>query len=294
MAGIIDCPEVKFILEELLSEAQQVLGEQFVGLYLSGSLASGDFEPQTSDIDFLVVTEGNAAIAESNVIGTEGEVVRAEGLPPLRDPIALNLYGYAQLRDLHTWLLASGNPWAKKLEGAYVPRETLRRHDPNAPACPCTNEGQFYLAALGSDWILQRYILREQGVVLAGPPLDTLIDPVSTDEVRQAVCSYLEDWWKPMISRSPEVPFRLEDDAYQAYTVLSMCRALYTLRHGGILSKPAAARWALQALDSPWHPLVRRALDWRPGSRMDALEETMALVQYTVECIEQSARTLGA
>ena len=48
--------EVNAILQELLEGVQGVLGEHFIGMYLEGSLANGDFD-QDSDIDFVVVTD---------------------------------------------------------------------------------------------------------------------------------------------------------------------------------------------------------------------------------------------
>jgi hypothetical protein len=49
-------PDVNAVLHVLLSDVQTVLGNHFIGMYLSGSPASGDFAPQRSDIDFVVVT----------------------------------------------------------------------------------------------------------------------------------------------------------------------------------------------------------------------------------------------
>jgi len=49
-------PEVNALLEELLESVQAILGSHFVGLYLDGSLTSGDFD-QDSDIDLVVVTD---------------------------------------------------------------------------------------------------------------------------------------------------------------------------------------------------------------------------------------------
>src|SRR3984893_7140628 len=48
-------PEVNRVLLELLSDVQTVLGDHFVGMYLCGSLAGGDFD-QDSDLDFVVAT----------------------------------------------------------------------------------------------------------------------------------------------------------------------------------------------------------------------------------------------
>jgi hypothetical protein len=44
-------PEVHAVLQELLSGARAIIGSRLVGLYLDGSLALGDFDPDTSDLD---------------------------------------------------------------------------------------------------------------------------------------------------------------------------------------------------------------------------------------------------
>lgn len=176
-------PEVNAVLVSLLAEVRSVLGHRFVGLYLYGSLATGGFAPERSDIDFVVVT--------------------SEALPP---------EAVAGLEALHARLPEMCGKWAAKLEGAYVPQAALRRYDPEAPPCPHVNEGQFYMAGEESDWIIQRYVLREQGVVVAGPPVAPMIDPVSPADLRRAVRGYLEEWWRPMLAD----PARLRSREYQS------------------------------------------------------------------------------
>jgi hypothetical protein len=242
---------VNAVLQELLDRARQVLSENFVGLYVYGSLASGDFNPETSDIDFLVVT---------------ADEVSPEQL--------------AGLETLHARLNTGGLKWASKLEGAYLPRHALRRHDPDdTRARPGVNEGRFALGGLGSDWVIQRYLLREQGGVIVGPHPSTFIDPVSADDLRQSVRALLREWWRPMLADSA----RLTSDDYQAYAVLSMCRALYTLERGQFVSKPVAARWAQQKLGGRWAALIERALAWRPGKRLDSLSEVRELIRLTLD-----------
>lgn len=254
-------PDVNMTLQRLLTGVRAVLGEQFVGLYLYGSLASGDFSPETSDIDFLVVT--------------------ADALPAAM---------VAALATMHQRLLASGLPWASKLEGSYVPQFALRRYDPAAPACPQINEGQFYLAQQESDWIIQRHILRQQGLVVAGPALAPLIDPVPPADLQRAVLGFLREWWAPML----ENPVRLQSSEYQTYAVLTMCRALHTLETGTIVSKPVAAHWAQARLGEPWATVIAKAQAWRNGDPFDHFEQVTALIRHTVaqgEYLEQSSAT---
>jgi predicted nucleotidyltransferase len=51
-------PEVNKILAELMTGVREALGENLVGVYLRGSLATGDFV-DTSDVDFLVATDSS-------------------------------------------------------------------------------------------------------------------------------------------------------------------------------------------------------------------------------------------
>jgi hypothetical protein len=54
---------------------------------------------------------------------------------------------------------------------------------------------------------------------------------------------------------------------YRAYVVLTLCRILYSHGRGGVVSKPRAARWALRALPTRWHSLIRGAVASDRGRR---------------------------
>lgn len=238
------------VLHRLLSDVRATLGDHFFGLYLYGSLASGDFDPDRSDIDFLVVT--------------------TDDLP---DEMIL------ALEAMHTRLMNSGLTWAAKLEGAYLPRAALRRYDPDAPPRPGINEKHFGVGRHGSDWIIQRYIIREYGAALAGPPPRDLIDPVPPDDLRQAVRGILAEWWAPVAREQ----VWLHDSLYQSFAILTMCRALHTLHYGTVVSKPVAARWAQAALGEPWAALIEQALIWQPDSPWSDLEQTLSFIRFTLD-----------
>ena len=46
MGAPTDYPEINAVLCELLSEARNILGDRFFGMYLDASLAIGDFDPE--------------------------------------------------------------------------------------------------------------------------------------------------------------------------------------------------------------------------------------------------------
>ena len=242
-------PAINAVLNRLLADVQAALGDRFVGMYLHGSLASGDFDPERSDIDFVVVT--------------------ASALPDTLIPV---------LAALHTRLIDSGLRWATKLEGTYFPQQALRRYTPSDALYPSLNESSFYMGGHGSDWVIQSHILREHGIVLAGPAPRDLIDPVTPDDLRRAMRALLHEWWAPMLHDTA----RLRSAEYQAYAVLTMCRALYTLETGAVVSKPVAARWAQAALGAQRATLIERALAWRAGMPLEVLEETLDFIRYTL------------
>lgn len=241
-------PDVNTVLDVFLSAVQSILNKQLVGVYLHGSLALGDFDPQQSDIDFVVVT--------------------AEALPP--DTVSA-------LKAMHGRLTADRSKWGRELEGSYISQQALRRYDPNNAAHPHIERGgTLRVEQHHSDWVVQRHILREYGVTLMGPPPQTLIDPIRPDELRQAVVGLLRGWWASQL----EDTSRLEFSGYQVYAILTMCRVLYTLEHGTIVSKPVAARWAQDTLDRRWARLIERA--FQRYMDLATLDETLDFIRHTL------------
>lgn len=151
-------PDLNAVLREFAAQIQAILGDHFRGMYLSGSLALGDFDPNTSDIDFIVVTD--AALADDLL---------------------------AALREMHARFAAGDSPWAGKIEAVYIPQEALRHYPPPPAQYPQVEKDRpFFLDQLEGGWIYHCYILREHGVVIAGPAPRTLIDPVDPDAMRRA------------------------------------------------------------------------------------------------------------
>ena len=94
-------PDVNAALQVLLDNVRAVLGDYFIGMYLYGSLASGDFDPGRSDIDPLVVT--SKELPEKII---------------------------SDLKVMHRRLYESGSEWATKMTGAYIPMDAMRKYNP--------------------------------------------------------------------------------------------------------------------------------------------------------------------
>jgi predicted nucleotidyltransferase len=249
-------PAVNEILNLLLARVKEILGNHFVGMYLFGSLANGDFD-QHSDIDVLVVTEAEI----SNAV-------------------------FDTLKEMHERIIKIDSPWAIQLEVSYIPQKALRRFDPANNLHPHMDRGnneKLHRMVHATDWIVQRHILRERGIVIAGPNLKSLIDPVSPNDLQQAVADVLPLWVNPI----REDPSQINQRGYQSFFVLSLCRMLYTLKYGVIVSKPFAAKWAKENLSKQWTSLIDRAWIGRQNPGLEAQPEdingTLDLIGYTLE-----------
>ena len=249
-------PEVNILLKELLESAQAILGDHFIGMYLDGSLTSGDFD-QDSDIDFVVVTD----------IEISGSLFSA--LQAMHDRIA----------TIDSWC-------AIQLEGSYISRHALRRYDPAHALHPNIERGKgerLKMAQHDEAWAVHRYVLRERGITLAGPAPHTLIDPVAPNDLRQAMLKTLHGWAAHILDN----PAQMKDRGYQSYTALTLCRILYTLHYGTVASKPVAARWAQETLDNRWMTLIERAWAGRhnPGleASPDDVNGTLEFIRYALE-----------
>jgi hypothetical protein len=241
--------DVNVFLNLFLSNMQVILGDHFIGLYLGGSLALGDFNPLRSDIDFIAVT-----IDES----------------PADTIVALE--------KMHNRLWATGSKWPRKLDGSYVPKQVFRNWTSDDTPCPFVEEDRFYVTNQGSA-VIQRHIIRQYGVVVAGPSPFTLIDPVDGNDLRNALWNNLKKWWQPLL----DDPAWLRQGKKQPFAILSMCRVLYTLEHGAVASKPIAARWAQQTIGEQWTDLIEWALAWPRDTKLNQLALTLSLVQYTLD-----------
>ena len=250
-------PAVNEVVKLLLANVKAILHDQFVGMYLYGSLASGDFNPATSDIDFLVVT--------TDALGAE-TITKLEAMQNLAWATSLQRAG--------------------KLEGAYVPKELIRRHKPDGQACPILNEGKLSVEKLGSDWIIQRHVVREVGVVIEGPDPQTLIDFVSPAEIRAAVVGTLHEWWFPMLVDPTWL--RENESGDRAFAVITMCRVLHALENGTIVSKPKATQWAQAKLGEPWTGLINKALAISQRKDQDvSVHEALDFIRFVKEQIMQ-------
>jgi len=245
--------ELDALLADLVSSVREILGPTYVGTYVQGSFALGAGDIH-SDCDFIVAcTELPSGDRE------------------------------AGLRALHDEIPTRPGHWSTEIEGSYADVGSLRS-----------------VAGMGVPWLFNdhghrtliwdthcnnphaRWILRNRGIVLDGPPITSLVDEVPPEALRSAMRAELPLVWEGIKGWAP-----MNVAWTQRYIVATYCRMLYTIHTGEVESKREALQWGLKMLDQRWHPLIEqvlgdRDLGWdattapRPGS----MEQTEAFAAY--------------
>ena len=250
------------VLYELVSRIEKILGDKFIGTYLQGSFAVGDFD-EHSDVDFIVVVEEDL---------TPGEI----------DALQL----------MHDQVYELDSEWAKHLEGSYFPKDVFRYHSKRGIELWYLDHGaRTLIKSDHCNTVLVRWVVREKGVALVGPPPETLVDPISDGLLRAEIFETLTYWGKEILND----PEQYNNWFYQAFIVLNYCRMLHDIYRGYPGSKREGADWAKSVLDPSWSDLIDRAWDGRPDPAKkvkqpadpDDFEMTLIFVKYVMDLSRQ-------
>ncbi len=204
-------------LADLSGRIGSCLADRLLGLYLFGSLATGDFVPGRSDIDLCAVLESD--IADDDDL--------------------------ASLRELHEHFESERPEWRDRIEALYIsrtalasfasePRGSVARISPGEPMHRRDLDGNI-------GWLLDWHAVVGTGEVLLGLPPLMLGPAVDDGRFREAVISQLRDLRQ--LVRQNEVAYV---PAQQGYIAATACRALYSLVHGRQTSKQIAVEWAIE------------------------------------------------
>src|SRR5215213_4947783 len=195
-------PDVFLLIEDISSRIQKTLGEKLVGLYVYGSLVAGDFDYEISDIDLLAAT---ATAIDEEELGA--------------------------LEKMYAGLVEDFPDWNNRIETAYVSFAALQTFKSQKSRIANISPGEpLHFLEAGSDWLLNWYFVREYGITLFGASPETIIARVSKKEFIEAVREQARE-------RAENIEKAKFSRPYQAYLIMTFCRALYAVENGEQASK---------------------------------------------------------
>lgn len=254
------------VLHQLVTSIEAVLADNFIGAYLQGSFALGDFDIH-SDVDFIVV------------IGKE-----------------LSADQVSALQVMHARIFDINDGWPQHLEGSYFPAAILKDYKRSGEKLWYLDNGHRQLQFSDHcNTVLVHWVVRESGVTLTGPPPETLVDPIPVEALRQSIFETII-WWGNHFLANPE---QYNNRFYQTFLVLSYCRMLHDLINGYPGSKRTGAEWAKSNLDKRWSGLIDRTWAGRPKPEVGIHEpadpedykSTLEFIRYVMDVSRKYMKT---
>lgn len=250
----LDAPaHVNQLLDEIVATMRRQLGDSLVGVYLHGSLAMGSFNPDSSDIDFLVVAKTKLS-------------------PEMRQNLAtamIQLAKHAPAKGMEMSILTlealqnftHPTPFEFHFSNAWV--ERYQNHEVDL-----TDDTK-----VDADLAAHLTITKARGVTLYGEPIDAVFPDIApryyTDSIMADAKSILEDMTSEPV-----------------YNVLNLCRVWAYLEEGKITSKKEGGEWALSRATPFQKGVIEQALaEYADGEK--ASWDNNALHRFGQEMAEQ-------
>lgn len=228
------CPEAQQLLGQIAAGYQAVLGDNLVGIYVHGSLAFGCFRWEKSDLDFIVVTRSEPALAQKEEL-----LQLLLQLTPAAPPKGFEM-SVVLLKDCQHFV----HPCPFVL------------HFSNTHLQTCQQDLTAYCQTMrGTDPDLAAHftVIRAAGFPLCGAPIDSVFGPVPPAD-------YWDSLWQDTQDAEPNV---LIDPVY---VILNLCRVLAYAQEGRVLSKEQGGQWGLSHLPAAHVNLIQLALSAYGGA----------------------------
>jgi predicted nucleotidyltransferase len=206
-------PHVTRLLNDIVAELRHLLGIRMVGVYVHGSLAMGCFNPDVSDIDFLVVTKSRLTPEQRKALASVmiklAERAPAKGL----EMSVLTTEALTNFRHPTPYEFHFSNSWRERYTHGQIDFADDHKVD--------------------ADLAAHLTITRVRGVTLYGQPIELVVPNIQT---RYYTASILGDAKSILADMSSD----------PVYNVLNLCRVWAYLEDGQITSKREGGEWALQ------------------------------------------------
>ena len=225
------------LLDRLVEESRRIFGAALTGVYLHGSMAMGCFQPDQSDIDFIVVV--NRDITEEQKLDFMNMVVTLDRQAPEKG-LECSIVHKACCKE-------------------FVYPTPFMLHFSKAHLQWFTDNPMDYIRKMnGTDKDLAAHfqIIKKYGIALCGAEIEEVFADVPRTAYIDSICSDIADA-KEEILENP------------VYIILNLCRVTAFLENDKITSKKQGGEWALENLSKEYRPLISSALQsYASGEKM--------------------------
>ena len=246
---------VQKVLEEYIALVNDHLPNMLEAVYLQGSLALGAYVENSSDIDFIVIT--NRRLLEADAI---------------------------VLSEIHSKIaIQYKNP---ELDGVYIVSGDVGRLNLGDDHYLNFNSGKLSYSS-NFDPIIW-WILQTRGIKVVGPEQTAFDFDIHSKHLLSYVNENMNSYWAQRVQKmetsiieinklpAKEIDYEIE------WTVLGLLRQFYTLKEHDIISKLGAGEYALLHLPNEWHPIIKEAITIRKGEKMNIFTSDKERIDTTI------------
>ena len=220
--------ETERLIKEFTEQTIRILKDYLAGVYLHGSCAMGCFNPEKSDIDFIIVVDHHLS-----------DLVKREYLDMV---VGYNALGPAKGIEMSIVLrevckpFVYPTPYELHFSSGHLDRY---KDDPDG----------FVREMNGTDKDLAAHftIINKRGRCLYGALIEEMFGEVPSRD-------YMDSIWYDVENAAEEIT------KYTMYLTLNLARVLAYKEEGLVLSKKEGGEWATRHLPSEYCPLITDAM----------------------------------
>ena len=197
---------------------------------------------------------------------------------------------FSELEKMHNEFVQKHPKWRDRIEVLYFSLHGLQTFKKERSQIVVISPGEpLNIKDAGYDWLINWYVIQENGIALFGPNQSILMPIISKDEYVEWVKkqTFL---WRDRINHFDEQT----TGGSAAYAVYTMCRAMYAVRCGHQASKNDALAWAKKEFPQ-WTSLLKSAEDWRKRqwdtNKQMIGPESPKVVEFVNFAIDQTVHT---
>jgi len=230
--GVYEIMRYDALINNIIENYKTILNDNLVGIYLHGSYVMGGFNPNISDIDFLVVLEEDIddSVKKNliNVLLENDKYSPAKGLE------------MSIMKVSDTLSPSKPTPFVLHYSNYHKPKYIKE------PDYICSGEDD-------PDLLAHLTIIKSRGICVHGTPIKNVFGFVPIQYYLDAIMYDIDDARNGI------------DDLHEYY-VLNLCRSLYYLKEGAISSKAEGGEWAKNNLPYRFMNLIQEALNKYSGN----------------------------
>ncbi|CAM3808291.1 aminoglycoside adenylyltransferase domain-containing protein [Mesobacillus thioparans] len=263
---------IPVVVHTVLKEYMNLFNEHFPGtmkrLYVHGSIALNAYVEDSSDIDFITLT--NRRLTEKDL----------DALTFIHRKIA--------------------NKYEKpELDGVYALREDLGKlydgSDKNDYKYPYYNNGEISFGDYFNFNPITWWVLKRKGISILEEEPEGFHFDIQPHQLYSYVLANMNSYWTNRVQTaeaSMEQLLKLPSSTLDfeiEWTVLGLLRQFYTIKENDIVSKLDAGEYGLCQLPAEWHDIIKEAMNIRRcemseifNSEKERLEVTLRFSRFLI------------